>query len=83
MADDAGHGIMATMVRIRAVIDTNVVFEGLTQYDGPAGTIVSAWIAELFQACISQALAYEYADVLAKSSLPNAGRGFDSFSTRC
>jgi predicted nucleic acid-binding protein len=46
------------MARIRAVIDTNVVFEGLTHRGGPAGVIVSAWMAELFQACISQALAY-------------------------
>jgi len=34
---------------IRAVIDTNVVFEGSTHRDGPAGVIVSAWMAELFQ----------------------------------
>lgn len=49
------------MARIRAVIDTNVVFEGLTYRAGPAGTIVDAWVAELFQSCVSQALAYEYA----------------------
>ncbi len=58
------------MARIRAVIDTNVVFEGLTQRDGPAGIIVSAWMAELFQSCVSQALAYEYADVLARKLAP-------------
>jgi predicted nucleic acid-binding protein len=59
------------MARIRAVIDTNVVFEGLTQRIGPAGTIVSAWMAELFQACVSQALAYEYWDVLARKLAPD------------
>ena len=58
------------MARIRAVIDTNVVFEGLTQRDGPAGVIVSAWITELFQACMSQALAYEYSEVLARKLAP-------------
>jgi hypothetical protein len=58
------HGAM--MARIRAVIDTNVVFEGLTHRGGPAGAIVGAWMAELFQACVSQAVAYEYEDVLAR-----------------
>ena len=58
------------MTRIRAVIDTNVVFDGLTHRGGPAGVIVSAWVAELFQACVSQALAYEYEDVLARKLAP-------------
>lgn len=61
---------MKAMARIRAVIDTNVLFEGVTQRDGPAGTVVSAWMAELFQSCISQALAYEYRDVLARKLAP-------------
>jgi hypothetical protein len=61
---------MNAMERIRAVIDTNVVFEGLTYREGPAGTIVSAWMAELFQSCVSQALAYEYRDVLARKLDP-------------
>ena len=55
---------------IRAVIDTNVVFEGLTHRDGPAGFVVNAWMAELFQPCASQALAYEYADVLSRKLTP-------------
>ncbi len=59
------------MARIRAVIDTNVVFEGLTHGAGPAGTIVDAWVAELFQSCVSQALAYEYADVLSRKLAPH------------
>ncbi len=58
------------MAQIRAVIDTNVLFEGLTQRGGPAGVLVSAWLAELFQPCISQALAYEYSDVLARKLAP-------------
>ncbi|MFY9822507.1 MAG: PIN domain-containing protein [Thermoanaerobaculia bacterium] len=58
------------MARIRAVIDTNVVFEGLTHRGGPAGAVVGAWMAELFQACVSQALAYEYEDVLARKLAP-------------
>jgi predicted nucleic acid-binding protein len=58
------------VTRIRAVIDTNVVFEGLTHRGGPAGVIVSAWMAELFQSCVSQSLAYEYTDVLARKLAP-------------
>ncbi len=48
----------------RAVIDTNVLFEGLTQQGGAAALIVDAWLADLFQPCVSNALAYEYVDVL-------------------
>jgi len=51
---------------MRAVIDTNVVFEGLTTQGGACGLIVDAWLAGLFQPCVSAALAYEYADVLAR-----------------
>lgn len=51
---------------MRAVIDTNVVFEGLTKQGGACGLIVEAWLAGLFQPCVSTALAYEYADVLAR-----------------
>ena len=50
----------------RVVIDTNVVFEGLTKRGGAAGLIVDAWLAGLLQVCISDALAYEYADVLSR-----------------
>lgn len=49
---------------IRAVIDTNVLFEGLTKQGGACGLIVDAWLDEQFRACTSVALEYEYADVL-------------------
>lgn len=48
----------------RVVIDTNVVFEGLTKSGGAAGLIVDAWLAELLHACVSTSVAYEYEDVL-------------------
>lgn len=54
----------------RAVIDTNVLFEGLTKKGGAAGLIVEAWSVELFAACVSNALAYEYLDVLARKLSP-------------
>lgn len=51
---------------MRAVIDTNVVFEGLTKQGGAPGLIVDAWLAGLFTAHVSTALAYEYSAVLAR-----------------
>ncbi len=48
------------------VIDTNVVFEGLTKRGGAAGLLVDAWLAGLLQVCVCDALAYEYADVLSR-----------------
>ncbi len=52
------------MNMIRAVIDTNVLFEGLTKTGGAAGLVVDAWLNGSFSPCLSTALAYEYADVL-------------------
>ncbi len=51
---------------LRVVIDTNVVFEGLTKQGGAAGLIIDAWLASLMEVCISNALAYEYKDVLSR-----------------
>ena len=50
----------------KVVIDTNVLFEGLTQQGGAAGLIVDAWLAELVTVCVSNAMAYEYMDVLSR-----------------
>ena len=54
------------MISLRAVIDTNVVFEGLTSQGGASGLITDAWLAGLFEPYVSNALAYEYADVLSR-----------------
>lgn len=51
---------------IHVVLDTNVVFEGLTKRNGSCGTIVDAWLAGLIRVYVSDALAYEYADVLSR-----------------
>lgn len=48
---------------LRAVIDTNVLFVGLT-HSGPCGQIVGAWLEERFIPCVSTALALEYEEVL-------------------
>lgn len=50
---------------IRAVIDTNVLFEGLTRR-GPAAEVIDAWTAREFQPCVSTALVLEYQDVMAR-----------------
>jgi len=55
---------------MRAVIDTNIVFEGLTNGQGACGLIVDAWLADIFQSCVSTALAYQYADVLERKFSP-------------
>ena len=55
----------------RWVMDTNVLFEGLTQKGGAPGLLIDAWVAGAVQVCISNALAYEYVDVLShKLSAP-------------
>jgi predicted nucleic acid-binding protein len=50
----------------RVVIDTNVLFEGLTKQGGAAGLIIDAWRAGLLSVYVSNALAYEYVDVLSR-----------------
>jgi putative PIN family toxin of toxin-antitoxin system len=48
---------------IRAVVDTNVVFEGLTSLSA-SGQVVDAWVDRRFVPCVSTALALEYEEVL-------------------
>lgn len=50
----------------RVVLDTNVVFEGVTQRDSASGLLIEAWLQGVYTACISNALAYEYLDVLTR-----------------
>lgn len=56
--------------RLQAVIDTNVLFEGVTTQGSAPGLIIDAWRGGLFVACVSNALAYEYIDVLARMLSP-------------
>ncbi len=55
---------MSINLPLRVVIDTNVLFEGLTRRGGACGLIVDAWSAGFISGCITNALAYEYDDVL-------------------
>ena len=48
------------------VLDTNVVFEGLTKRAGVAGTIINTWYGGLITVCVTDTLVYEYVDVLSR-----------------
>ena len=50
----------------RVVIDTNVIFEGLTQRGRAAGLVIDAWLAGLLSVYVSSALAYQYVAVLSR-----------------
>ena len=54
----------------RFIIDTNVIFEGLTKKGGAPDLAVQAWLAGLFRPMLSNALAYEYTDVLSRKLSP-------------
>ncbi len=57
---------MTADLSFRVVIDTNVVFEGLTRRGGAAGLVIEAWLAGPLTVYVSTALAYEYVDVLSR-----------------
>ena len=58
---------------LRAVIDTNVLFEGLTHRRSPCAEVIDGWIAQRFQPCVSLALALEYQAVLSTKLSPLRG----------
>ncbi len=55
---------------LQAVIGVNVLFEGMTTQGSAPGLIIDAWRSGLFMACVSNALAYEYVDVLGRKLAP-------------
>ncbi len=58
---------------MRAVVDTNVLFEGLTTL-GACSAVVDAWVARRFTPCVSVALALEYEEVPTNKLRPARGR---------
>lgn len=54
------------------MIDTNVLFEGLTHL-GPPAQVIDAWVQGRFQPCVSTALALEYRDVIGRLLRPKRG----------
>ena len=61
---------MVKFISSRVVIDTNVLFEGITQKGKASGLIIDAWLAHILDVRISNALAYEYVDVLSRKLSP-------------
>jgi len=57
---------MSTTSLLRVVLDTNIVFEGLTKQSSAAGLIIELWRTNLLNICVSDALWYEYEDVLTR-----------------
>jgi predicted nucleic acid-binding protein len=57
---------MPDLPLLRVVVDTSVVFEGLTKQGGASGLIIDAWLAGLMVVCVSNALGYEYDNVLSR-----------------
>lgn len=55
---------------VRVVLDTNVIFEGLTKQGSACGLIVDIWRAKLLTPCVSNTLIYEYEDVLSRKLSP-------------
>jgi predicted nucleic acid-binding protein len=55
---------MVNLFNLRIIVDTNVLFEGLTKRGSASGLIVSAWLAGLLNVYASNALVYEYESTL-------------------
>jgi predicted nucleic acid-binding protein len=53
-------------VAIRVVLDTNVVFEGLTKQSSASGLVIDAWRTGLITVCITNTTLNEYYDVLGR-----------------
>ncbi len=49
---------------MRAGVDTNVVFSGITDPSSGAGGVIAGWLTGQFCPCVSTALALEYEEVL-------------------
>ncbi len=55
---------------LNIVIDTNVLFEGLTKRGSVAELLVNAWLVGRLSVYVSTALALEYVDVLSRKLSP-------------
>ena len=60
------NGVMIFEYPLHIVVDTNILFEGLTKRGGVTGTIIDAWFYGMFQPYVTNALVYEYIDVLSR-----------------
>jgi predicted nucleic acid-binding protein len=56
--------------KLHAVIDTNVLFQGITTQAGAPGSIIQAWQRGAFVPLATNALCYEYESVLQRKLSP-------------
>ena len=61
---------MTDIFSLPIVVDTNVVFEGLTKQGSTSDLIVTAWLAGLLNVYVSNALVYEYEGTLSNKLSP-------------
>lgn len=61
---------MTDIFSLAIVVDTNVVFEGLTKQGSASDLIVTAWLAGLLNVYASNALVYEYESTLSNKLSP-------------
>jgi predicted nucleic acid-binding protein len=61
---------VADIFSLPIVVDTNVVFEGLTKQGSASDLIVTTWLAGLLNVYTSNALAYEYESTFSNKLSP-------------
>lgn len=62
---------MTDIFNLPIVVDTNVVFEGLTKQGSASDLIINAWLAGLWNVYASNALVYEYESTLSNKLSPD------------
>jgi predicted nucleic acid-binding protein len=65
---------MTDIFSLPVVVDTNVVFEGLTKQGSASDLIVTTWLAGLLNVYASNALLYEYESILSNKLSPTRWR---------
>lgn len=61
---------MTDIFNLRIVVDTNIVFEGLTKKGSASDLIITAWLAGALNVYASNALVYEYESTLSNKLSP-------------
>ncbi len=62
---------MTDIFSLRIVVDTNIVFEGLTKKGTASDWIITAWLAGLLNIYASNSLLYEYESTLSNKLSPS------------
>ncbi len=62
---------MTDIFSLRIVVDTNIVFEGLTKKGTASDLIITVWLAGLLNVYASNSLVYEYESTLSNKLSPS------------